>query len=94
MLSVPLRVLRECLEDSRGTIGGLMKILKHAWFLSCFEHLAVLGSAFGVLGRSCGRPWGSLGDAWEVLERYLGILGGPWGVLGRSLGFTKALKKT
>ena len=82
-LGVPFGVLRGYLEGPCGTIRGLMKTLKNNCFLLCFQHLAVLGAALEVLGRSCGSLWGALGDPWEVLERSLGVLGaslgGPWG---------------
>ena len=65
-----------------GAYGNIEKLL----VLVCFKHLAVLGRALKDLGRSCGKPWGAMGDPSEALERSLGILGVPWRVLGESLG--------
>ena len=44
------------LGGSYGAIGGLMKTLKHHFFLLCFEHVEVLGWALGLLVA----PWGLL----------------------------------
>ena len=61
-----------------------------------FEHLAVLGSALGILGgpwdvleRSLGSlewPSEALGAPWGLLERPLEVPVNPSGVLGEHLG--------
>ena len=61
-----------------------------------FEHLAVLGSALGILGGSWDVLEGSLGSLdwpsetlgapWGLLERLVGVPVDPLGVLGGHLG--------
>jgi len=49
--------------------------------LLCFEHLAVLGSALGILGG----PWDVLERSFGTLEWHSEALGAPWGPLERPL---------
>ena len=91
LIEGPWRVLGELLGCHRGCLGcflesvgvlgwlfwchwGGMKTFKNNLFFS-LEHLDVLETALGVLGGSCGGPWGPWRVSWRSLR-------GPWGSLG------------
>ena len=59
-----------------------MKTLKNHMFFLCFVHLEVPERALGVIGGSCGEPWGP----WGVPRRFLRVRWGSLGALGGSLG--------